>query len=90
MINLCTGRDLGKEPSVLQHVTLTFDVYQVCHGVGRCVKGGSCFMKLGVKINGQQDIQMFGYRTIYCGHDRPSQLLLSFCLNSYSRCYMTP
>jgi len=28
--------------SILLSVTRTLYVYQVCHGVGRCVKDGSC------------------------------------------------
>ena len=35
--------ELGREHSVLQYVTLMLDVYQVAHGVGRCVKNVSCF-----------------------------------------------
>jgi len=31
-----------REHSVLQYVTLTLDVYQVCHCVRCCVKYGSC------------------------------------------------
>jgi len=34
---------LEREHSILLSVTRTFCVYQVCHGVGRCVKDGSCF-----------------------------------------------
>jgi len=33
---------LEREHSILLSVTHTFCVYQVCHGVGRCVKDGSC------------------------------------------------
>jgi len=28
----------GRDHSILQYVTLTLDVYQVCHCVGRCIK----------------------------------------------------
>ena len=38
----CTRQDLGSEHSILQYVTLTLDVYQVCHCVGHCVKNGGC------------------------------------------------
>ena len=33
---------LEREHSILLSVTRTLYVYQVCHGVGRCVKDGSC------------------------------------------------
>jgi len=35
---------LESEHSILLSVTYTLYVYQVCHGVGRCVKDGSCFL----------------------------------------------
>jgi len=37
-----TRQDLGRKYSILQYVTITLDVYKVCHCVGRCVKNGSC------------------------------------------------
>ena len=33
---------LEMEHSILLSVTRTVYVYQVCHGIGRCVKDGSC------------------------------------------------
>ena len=33
---------LEREHSILLSVTRTLYVYQVCHGVGRCVKDGNC------------------------------------------------
>ena len=33
---------IEKKHSILLSVTHTLYVYQVCHGVGRCVKDGSC------------------------------------------------
>jgi len=38
---ICTRHDSYRENSILQYVTLTLDVYQVCHWVGGCVKNGS-------------------------------------------------
>jgi len=38
----CTTQDLGREHSILLSVTNMFCINQVCHGVSRCVKGGSC------------------------------------------------
>jgi len=38
----CTRQDLGREHSILLSVTHVLCVSQVCHGVSRCVKGGSC------------------------------------------------
>jgi len=35
---VCTGQEIGREHSILQYVTLTLDVYRVCHGVSCCVK----------------------------------------------------
>jgi len=35
---VCNGQDLeGSTASILQYVTLTLDVCQVCHRVSRCV-----------------------------------------------------
>jgi len=34
---VCTRQDLGREHSILQYVTVTLDIYQVCHSVGRGV-----------------------------------------------------
>jgi len=39
----CTRQDLGREHSILLSVTYMLCVNQVCHGVSRCVKDGSCF-----------------------------------------------
>jgi len=40
---VCTRlQDLGREHSILLSVTHMLGVSQVCQGVGRCVKGGSC------------------------------------------------
>jgi len=33
---------LERQHSILLSVAHTLDVYQVCHGVGRCVKEGTC------------------------------------------------
>ena len=38
----CTRQDLGREHSILLSVTHMLCVSQVCHGVSRCVNGGSC------------------------------------------------
>jgi len=38
----CTRPDLGREHSILLSVTHMLSVSQVCHGVSRCVKDGSC------------------------------------------------
>jgi len=37
-----TRQDLGREHNILLSVTHMLCVSQVCHGVSRCVKGGSC------------------------------------------------
>jgi len=42
---------LEREHSILLSVTHTLYVYQVCHGVGRCVKDELFFAKPGVKVN---------------------------------------
>ena len=34
---VCTRQELGREHSILQYVTITHDVYQVCHSVGHGV-----------------------------------------------------
>jgi len=39
---VCNRQDQGSEHSILQCVTLTLDVYQVCHCVGHRVKNVSC------------------------------------------------
>jgi len=31
-----------REHSILQYVTITLDVYEVCHSVNSCVKNASC------------------------------------------------
>jgi len=36
-----TGR-IGREQSILQYITLTLDVYQVCHSDGPCIRNRSC------------------------------------------------
>ena len=38
----CTKQDLGREHRILLSVTHMLCVSQVCHGVSRCVKDGSC------------------------------------------------
>ena len=38
----CTRQNLEREHSILLSVTDMLYVNQVCHGVGRCVKDGSC------------------------------------------------
>jgi len=38
----CTTQDLGREHSILLSVTHMLCINQVCHGVSRCVKDGSC------------------------------------------------
>ena len=38
----CTRQDLGRQHSILLSVTHMLCVSQVCHGVSRCVKSGSC------------------------------------------------
>jgi len=40
-LTVFTRKDLGKAHSILQNVTITLDVYQVCHSVGRCVNSVS-------------------------------------------------
>jgi len=42
---------LERQHSILLSVTHTLYVYQVCHGVGRCVKDELFFAKPGVKVN---------------------------------------
>ena len=37
-----TTQDLGREHSILLSVTHMLYINQVCHGVGHCVKDGSC------------------------------------------------
>jgi len=39
---VCTRQDLGREHSILLSVIHMLCVSQVCHGVSRCVKDGSC------------------------------------------------
>jgi len=45
----------GREHSILQHVILTPDVYQLCHGVGHslCQKWELLFIMPRVKFNGK-------------------------------------
>ena len=38
----CTAQDLGREHSILLSVTDMICINQVCHGVSRSVKDGSC------------------------------------------------
>jgi len=38
----CMLQDVGTKHSIQQYVTITLDVYQVCHLVSCCVKNGSC------------------------------------------------
>jgi len=38
----CTRQNLGREHSILLSVTHMLCVSQICHGVSRCVKDGSC------------------------------------------------
>jgi len=38
----CTRQDLGKEHSILMSVAHMLRINEVCHGVSRCVKDGSC------------------------------------------------
>ena len=49
----CTREDLGRQYSILQYVTTTLDVYQICYSVGRSVTNWEFFIKPGVKLNGQ-------------------------------------
>jgi len=42
-LTVCTTQDIGRQQSILQHVTLMPDVFQVCHSIAPCVKNGSCF-----------------------------------------------
>jgi len=44
-IDWIARQDLRRKHSILQYVTFTLDVYQVCHCVSRCVKDGSCSIK---------------------------------------------
>jgi len=41
VINYITRQDLGREYSILHYITLTLDVYQVCHCVSQSFKNGS-------------------------------------------------
>jgi len=50
---VCTTQNVGRQQSILQHVTLMLFVYQVCHSIGQCQKWELFFMKYGVKVNGQ-------------------------------------
>jgi len=51
---------LEREHSIMLSVTHTLHVYQVCHGVGRCVKDGSCTSSsLEWKLQQQQQ-QFYG------------------------------
>jgi len=43
---------LEMEHSILLSVTRTLCVYQVCHGVGRCVKDELLFVKPRVEVSG--------------------------------------
>jgi len=43
-------QDLGRECSILQYVTVTLNVYRVCHCVGHRVENGSCSYQ-AVKVN---------------------------------------
>jgi len=52
----------GKENSTLQYVTLTVDVYQVCHCVGRCVKIG---VVLRQACSESQWTVLLGYLALY-------------------------
>jgi len=42
-LTVCTTENVGRQQSILQHVTLMPFLYQVCHSIGPCVKNGSCF-----------------------------------------------
>jgi len=49
---VCTKQDLESEYSMLPVCNHTFIVYQVCYGVDRCVKSGSCSLSsLEWKVN---------------------------------------
>ena len=53
-LTVCTRQDLGREHSIPQYVTLTLDVYQVCHAVSCWVIDGSCSSSsVERKANGQ-------------------------------------
>ena len=39
---VCIIQDLGRKHSILQYVTVTLDVYQVCHGVECRIKNERC------------------------------------------------
>ena len=36
-LTVCSTQNVGRQQSILQHVTLMPDVYQVCHSIGHCV-----------------------------------------------------
>jgi len=57
----CTRQDLGREHSILLSVTHMLCVSQVCYGVSRDVKGGSCFSSSWSK---SQWTVLLGYLTI--------------------------
>jgi len=52
-LTVCTTENVGRQQSILQHVTLMPFIYQVCHSIGPCVKMVVVFIKYGVKVNGQ-------------------------------------
>jgi len=54
---VCTTHDLGKEHSILQCISLTLDVYQICHGVTHGIKMAALLRQgSSVKHNGHWDL----------------------------------
>jgi len=52
---------IEREHSILLSVASTLYVYQGCHGVGRCVKDGSCFSS---SLERKSVVELMGYLTI--------------------------
>jgi len=85
---LCTRQDLGKERSTMQYVTLTLDVYQVCHSVSSCVKIGPVLRQAWVNINGECCLDIF-----YCLNKcemilNMSLMTILFFSNTMNRCVL--
>jgi len=62
----CTRQDLGREHSILLSVTHMLCVSQVCRGVGRCVKDGSCSTS---SLSESQWTVLMGYLAISTNED---------------------
>jgi len=67
------------EGSILLFVTHMLYVNQVCHGVGRCVKIGVFFVKPGVKVNGQYELDILPSQQNVWRYQTHHRLQFSHC-----------